>query len=324
MHKLQFPHVLNTWFLFKKCESNNLFIQDWAFFTSYKDNILNDPLVTYHHTGDQSIFNILVHKYNCFIFHHKDIRHDTNKNKNLALRVINSAQYPYNYIKYIDMTEMDGSSVKKTYERLHSIRQSILDDLQKIVIDSGDPLEGNSFYTHHTLNLYSDLYTKQLNLFWCGTQATTKICEIGFNAGHSAMLMLLGRTTPLEFTIFDIGMHRSTVPCVNYIKSKFEGTFEYIEGNSIVTMPQWIQNNPSCLYTYDVIHVDGGHSEECISNDMRNSDLLLKQNGIMIVDDTNNGTINHYVNLYIQTNRYREMDVLTTKGYPHRIIQKIN
>lgn len=39
-------------------------------------------------------------------------------------------------------------------------------------------------------------------------QANTKICEIGFNAGHSAMLFLMGRDkTSADFTIFDIGHH---------------------------------------------------------------------------------------------------------------------
>ena len=81
----------------------------------------------------------------------------------------------------------------------------ILKDLEKIIIDSNTPLEGNSFYIHETLNIYHCLYKKQANLFWCGKQATTKICEIGFNAGHSTMLMLIGREkTPLDFTIFDI------------------------------------------------------------------------------------------------------------------------
>jgi len=84
----------------------------------------------------------------------------------------------------------------------------ILKDLEKIIIDSNTPLEGNSFYVHNTLNIYNCLYKKQVNLFWCGKQAKTKICEIGFNAGHSTMLLLIGREkTPLDFTIFDIGHH---------------------------------------------------------------------------------------------------------------------
>jgi hypothetical protein len=212
---------------------------------------------------------------------------------------------------------------QKDYENNTPKKQKILDDLKKIILDSKGSLEGNSFYVHASLNLYEALYTKQLNLFWCGKQASTKICEIGFNAGHSTMLMLLGRDkNSLDFTLFDIGHHAYTKPCFNYIKSEFPHVnFEYIEGDSTLTMPKWIELNQSKLGLYDVIHVDGGHSEHCISNDMKNADILIKKGGIIIIDDTNVKHINDHVNLYL-SNKYKEIEVLKTEGYPHRIIQK--
>jgi len=224
------------------------------------------------------------------------------------------------------MPEFNEFDIQNEYENLSSKKNQILDDIKQIVIDSKSSLEGNSFYVHASLNLYPDLYSKQLNLFWCGKQAIKKICEIGFNAGHSSMLMLLGRdNTPIDFTIFDIGHHLYTKPCLKYMKSQFEHiNFEYIEGDSGLTMPQYINANQSCLETYDVVHVDGGHSFECISNDMKNMDLLVKKGGIVIIDDTNVNYINNYVNLYISSGKYKEMDILKTKGYPHRIIQKNN
>ena len=83
-------HVLNAWFILRKNKTNTSFINEWAYFTSYKDNELIHPLVTYHHTGDQSIFNILVLKYKYLVFHRKDIIHCDNKNKNLVLEVVNN------------------------------------------------------------------------------------------------------------------------------------------------------------------------------------------------------------------------------------------
>jgi hypothetical protein len=223
------------------------------------------------------------------------------------------------------MPEFDESVIKNEYENHLHDKQQYLDDIKQIIIDSKSSLEGNSFYTHASLNLYSDLYTKQLNLFWCGKQALTKICEIGFNAGHSSMLMLLGRDkSPLDFTIFDIGHHPYTKPCLTYLKSKFEHViFEYIEGDSTCTIPEWINSNQNNLGLYDVVHVDGGHSEYCISNDIKNANILVKEGGIVIIDDTNMSHINNYVDLYLSSGKYREIDVLKTKGYPHRIIQKI-
>jgi hypothetical protein len=222
------------------------------------------------------------------------------------------------------MPEFDEIENKNDYENRSVEKQNILDDLKTLIIESKNKLEGNSFYFHQSLNLYQDLYTKQLNLFWCGKQAITKMCEIGFNAGHSTMLLLLGRDkTPLDFTIFDIGEHAYTKPCLNYMKSKFTHiNFDYIEGDSTLTMPAWINTYRSQIGLYDVVHVDGGHSENCIFNDMKNADLLVKRGGIVIIDDTNMHHINKYVDLYLSNGDYREIDVIQTKGYPHRIIKK--
>lgn len=217
------------------------------------------------------------------------------------------------------MSAFDEAALKKEYHSCE--KQDYLDDLKKIIIESKTPLEGNSFYIHQSLNLYPDLYTKQLNLFWCGKQGS-RICEIGFNAGHSCLLMLLGRdTTPMDFTIFDIGEHAYTRPCFEYMRSQFQHVrFEFIEGDSTVTIPNWIEAKKPELY--DVVHVDGGHSEHCITNDMKNADALVKMDGIVIIDDTNCEYINKCVELYLSTGKYSEIHVLKTKGYPHRIIRK--
>jgi len=223
------------------------------------------------------------------------------------------------------MYSYNFSEIENEYETHYTSKQKILYDLKIIVLDSNENLEGNSFYHHNSLILFPELHTKQLNLFWCGKQAKTKMCEIGFNAGHSSLLLLLGRdTTPLDFTIFDIGHHSYTRPCLNYIKSMFPVVkFEYIEGDSTTTMPIWINENTQSIGSYDVVHLDGGHSEHCIINDMKHSDILVKVNGIIIIDDSNVSHINDCINRYIESGNYKEIDVLKTQGYPHRIIQKL-
>ena len=222
------------------------------------------------------------------------------------------------------MPEFDELANNKDYENRSIEKQKVLEDIQQIVINSKSVLEGNYFYKHNSLTLENEKLNKQRNLFWCGKQAVTKICEIGFNAGHSSMLMLLGREkTPLDFTIFDIGKHPYTKPCIQYMKSQFQYiNFEYIEGDSTVTMPKWIAANTTCLGIYDVVHVDGGHTRECITNDMKYADLLVKRGGLVIIDDTNMNFINNAVNAYITNGQYREINILPTKGSCHRVIQK--
>jgi len=220
------------------------------------------------------------------------------------------------------MPAFNHEELQKEYDSTE--KQLYIDDIKQIVINSGSSLEGNSFYYHASLNIFPELYKKQVNLFWTGKQAVRRICEIGFNAGHSTLLMLLGRDkTPLDFTLFDIGHHRYTKPCLEYMKSKFPHVrFEYIEGDSTVTMPNWISENVLYSRLYDVVHVDGGHSHHCIVNDMKNADILVKLGGILIVDDTYIDYINNEVNAYLSSGKYVELDVLKSEGYTHRIIQK--
>jgi predicted O-methyltransferase YrrM len=196
-----------------------------------------------------------------------------------------------------------------------------LEDLKQIILEHipETEFEGNSFYHHQSIREYPELYNKQLNLFWCGKQAPACICEIGFNAGHSAMLLLLA-SSATTFTVFDIGHHRYTQTCLNYIEHIFPHVaFEYIVGDSTRTMPTQMDGRQE---TYDLVHVDGGHSEFCATSDMKHADILLKPGGIMVVDDTDAPQINGLVETYLASGKYEVVDVLKTFGYPHRIIRK--
>jgi len=87
---LEKMHVLNSWFIMAKNNLNENFINDWIYYCIYTDDMLIYPLVTYHHTADQSIFNILVYKYKLLVFFNENITHDENKNKNRVLEIVNN------------------------------------------------------------------------------------------------------------------------------------------------------------------------------------------------------------------------------------------
>ena len=61
-----------------------------------------------------------------------------------------------------------------------------------------------------------------------------------------------------------------------------------------------------------------------IKNDMINATKLVKNGGLIIIDDTNDQVINSYVNKYLEStdNIYTEIGILKTYGYVHRIIRK--
>lgn len=79
------PHILNSWLVFSKNKENSEFIYEWVSFVNTEFN--NIPLIAYHHTVDQSIFNILVYKYGFKCFFNNTL-HDENKNHNLIHKQI--------------------------------------------------------------------------------------------------------------------------------------------------------------------------------------------------------------------------------------------
>jgi hypothetical protein len=164
-------------------------------------------------------------------------------------------------------------------------------DLEQIVRSTGEPLEGNCVYYHHSLIKFDKLYNKQLNLktvAMYNNKPNTKICEIGFNAGHSALLMML-HAPHANYTFFDLGEHSYTRPCFEYVKSKAMNpdkiSIHY--GDSRTEIPKWIAAHSDQVGTFDIVHVDGGHIESCVVSDTAMAILLVKPGGIVIVDDTN-------------------------------------
>jgi hypothetical protein len=218
-------------------------------------------------------------------------------------------------------------AIIETYRSKSEQIDNILSDILSIVRQGGnDKLEGNAFYCHMTTIRFPEYFPKQVNLFWAGLQAKKKICEIGFNAGHSALLLLLGSKPDvhIDFTIFDIGHHFYTRPCMEYISKKFPHVnMTYSEGDSTIVIPSVIQENPEMCETYDVVHVDGGHTEHCIQNDLFNAAKLVKKDGYIVVDDTNINYINALVDKYIASGFFKEIDCLPTSAYAHRILQRI-
>ena len=59
------------------------------------------------------------------------------------------------------MYAFNPKELQTEYESHSGKRQVHLKALEQAVLQSGEALEGNSFYVHTTLNLYPALYTKQ-------------------------------------------------------------------------------------------------------------------------------------------------------------------
>lgn len=237
-------------------------------------------------------------------------------------------QSAHHHGTHIQADMPDRREIEAEFDALRPVWERHLGVLESIVRAVGEPLEGNSVYYPRTLTRFPALHTKQLNLFWLGKQAERRICEIGFNAGHSALLMLLSRppTQPTDLYVFDIGQHAYMRPCYEYLRRQFPHVnFTIVEGDSLKTLPEWLAGAEGAAVAgaVDLFHVDGGHTLECITGDMNSAFSTIRTGGTIIVDDTNMPHINACVDDWIQRGRVVEVEMMRTEGYPHRALRRL-
>lgn len=150
----------------------------------------------------------------------------------------------------------------------------IIEKLNTIVKESGEKLEGNCIYKHHsnfekrkdTEDIVSDL--KELG------RISNKYFEIGVNAGHSIAIMKSANEN-LEVTCCDLCFHGYTEKCCEFLQVNL------IKGNSKKVVPRMPNNK------FDLIHIDGGHTVLCLKKDIENCKRLSDENTKVLIDDTN-------------------------------------
>jgi hypothetical protein len=109
------------------------------------------------------------------------------------------------------------------------------------------------------------------------------IMEIGFNAGHSAEVFLQNNPS-LMLTSFDLGSHEYVYTAKEYIDTNYPNRHTLILGDSTISIPKFINNNPD--KTFDLIFIDGGHDYPIANADLENCRQLANKDTIVIMDDT--------------------------------------
>jgi hypothetical protein len=194
--------------------------------------------------------------------------------------------------------------------------------IQNIVQKLHDPndystnLEGNCMYLHFTFNKDMDKIDVRRNLYNCAKKSAS-VLEIGFNAGHSCMLFCNANHS-IKALCFDMCYHKYTKCCVDYLGLKYN--VQMVVGDS--------RNTTFGLtgQSYDLIHVDGGHSKELAFKDIINCRNVAHEKTILIIDDANYQQITDIIDFLISCNVLKEVNYESIDCVPnifHRIFNYI-
>jgi hypothetical protein len=146
--------------------------------------------------------------------------------------------------------------------------------------------------------------------------AKSSVLEIGFNAGHSAALMLAANPS-LTYKGIDICEHGYSKPCFEVLARHFPGRVAFYPGDSTKVYPANAADFADC----DLVHVDGGHTLALFRADMTNA-LKLPYTAVdrhILVDDTEDA---YWVEITPELNRWIadgwvEIDTLGGKLQAH-------
>lgn len=182
------------------------------------------------------------------------------------------------------------------YEDVMRAAAPVFERLHQIILENREPYiaEGSIWFlgggdiskTHHFEH-------KRRNLFQLAARAKD-IMEVGFNAGHSTAIMLLANPNS-KITVFDLGEHPYTVPALEYLGEVFPGRIRaaYL-GDSRETLPRFVKDEPEARF--DLLHIDGGHTEEVLSSDFEWCSRIAKPGMHRVVIDDDDYPVIHKFN----------------------------
>jgi len=154
--------------------------------------------------------------------------------------------------------------------------------LNKIILDSNEPLEGNLFHFNletPALDEPDPRYQHKRYNFGFFALGGSRLLEIGFNAGHSALLALTCNPD-LVYVGVDMAYHSYTVPCYQYLRSVFGDRIQLNVGDSRIEVPK-VRD----FAKFDLIHIDGGHELDVPESDLRNVTAMASPGSRILFDD---------------------------------------
>lgn len=201
---------------------------------------------------------------------------------------------------------------------------STINTLNDKVIASGVKMEGNLFYLHHhelrrTRDFYAPFAPKRKQIVDV-VKGKKHILEIGFNAGHSAALILTSNDE-VRYSAIDICYHKYTKPCAASLFEKFGDRFAFYEGDSAHAYPYHFRSFLDC----DLVHIDGGHSLEMFRIDTLNAIFMPRDKSIerhLLIDDVDLVEVRDELKRFVDEG-YLEIEQREGFNDDHHVICKI-
>jgi predicted O-methyltransferase YrrM len=177
-----------------------------------------------------------------------------------------------------------------------------LNEIERMIILEDEKIKLHSSMTPHMSPLITgclrDVHFPIMNDIIKKTGAN-RILEIGFNAGHSCLLWLLSSS---DTNVVGLDVHYPS-ESVNYLKEKYGDRFSFVHCDSAeLSKKDFIDKWEN---EFDLIFIDGDHSYEAVTRDLKNS---LRLNPKYIVFDD----VRHISHSYIETiiNECEELELV--------------
>jgi len=156
--------------------------------------------------------------------------------------------------------------------------------LNEIAVDAGEPLEGNLCYFHQQSDFVhappDPRRGTRRETFLRALAGRRRMLEIGFNAGHSALLALTHADAAV--TSIDDCSHGYTQTAATYLGAEFPERFRFFKTDSR-RLPMLARELE--LGSHDLIHIDGGHAPDAFAADIATALACSKPGTLVLVDD---------------------------------------
>lgn len=110
------------------------------------------------------------------------------------------------------------------------------------------------------------------------------ILEIGIDRGVTLLPLVVSMASACEsfgYVGVDVKVQEALRLTINYMPQPIPQRTFLIEGNSLNVLPNLVSQSMK----FDLILLDGDHNYHTVSNELKHIDSLLRENGVLLIDD---------------------------------------